>query len=167
MEKVACSQVKKGQYVILKQKPCKITETVHSKTGKHGSMKVHMTGTDCFTDKNIVDCLPGHITVRTFKPTKNEYQVMSILHDDEISTTIDFLNQKDMSANNVSVTLDFKKTTLMSPKIEEIKEKLETSEDTVIAQILTIPVPISDKDSEEEFTLEHIIESFCLQKETE
>ena len=89
---------------------------------------------------------------------------MSILHDDEFSATIDFLNQKDTAAIG-SITLDFKKTPIMGPKIEEIKQKLETSEDTVIATICTVPVPISDKDGEEEFTLEHYVESYCLCKE--
>lgn len=166
MEKVAYSQVKKGQYVIIKQKPCKIDNFVHSKTGKHGSMKVHLTGTDCFTDKTVTMCAPGHTAISTFKLVRNEYEVMNILHDDEMTTTIDFLNQKDMSANNASLTLDFKKTPIMGPKIEEIKQKLDTSEDTVIATVITVPVPVSDKDGEEEFVLEHIIESYSLQKET-
>ncbi len=164
MEKIAYSQVKKGHYVILKQKPCKITEFVHSKTGKHGSMKVHLTGTDCFTDKNVVDCAPGHGTLSTFKLIKNEYQVMSILHDDENQITIDFLNQKNMSTNNVSLILDFKKTPIMIPRMEEIKEKLETSEETIIATVITVPVPISDKANNDDFLFENIIESYCIQK---
>lgn len=167
MDKVAYSQIKKGQYVMLKQKPCKITDFAHSKTGKHGSMKVRLTGTDCFTDKNVVDCAPGHMMVSVFEPIKNEYQIMSILEEDEYQITIDFLNQKNMSANDVSMTLDFKKTPLMIPKIEEIKQKLDTSDDQILANIISIPVPVSDKPDEDEFVLEHIIDSYCTQKDTE
>ena len=35
-----CSSLKKGEYVMLKGKPCKISEMSTSKTGKHGHAKV-------------------------------------------------------------------------------------------------------------------------------
>jgi len=40
-----------GHCMIIKEKPCKITELNISKTGKHGCAKAVVTGKDIFTDK--------------------------------------------------------------------------------------------------------------------
>merc|ERR1712130_596451 len=37
-----CSSIKKGGYVVIKDRPCKVVETSTSKTGKHGHAKVNM-----------------------------------------------------------------------------------------------------------------------------
>jgi translation initiation factor 5A len=48
------SAVRKGDIVLLKgTHPCKIVEMSTSKTGKHGSAKVHLVGLDIFTGKKL------------------------------------------------------------------------------------------------------------------
>merc|ERR1712154_600356 len=38
-----CSSIKKGGYVVIKDRPCKVVETSTSKTGKHGHANVNRT----------------------------------------------------------------------------------------------------------------------------
>merc|ERR1712130_161252 len=49
-----CSSIKKGGYVVIKDRPCKVVETSTSKTGKHGHAKVNMTALDIFTNNMMV-----------------------------------------------------------------------------------------------------------------
>lgn len=50
---VSVNTLKKGSIVMLKGKPCKVTEKTSSKTGKHGHAKVILSGKDLFTNKNV------------------------------------------------------------------------------------------------------------------
>lgn len=47
----AMNELHVGNYMMIKNYPCKITEKSVSKTGKHGSSKAHVVGKDIFTDK--------------------------------------------------------------------------------------------------------------------
>lgn len=46
-----CSALRKNGHVVIKNRPCKIIEMTTSKTGKHGHAKVHLVGTDIFTNR--------------------------------------------------------------------------------------------------------------------
>jgi translation initiation factor 5A len=48
---IESAQVKIGNTVIIKSRPCKIVDAMHHKTGKHGHAKVNMTGIDVLTSK--------------------------------------------------------------------------------------------------------------------
>lgn len=52
-----------------------IADVKTSKTGKHGHMKVNITGNDVLTNKKYNDVMPGHATCVEFKYIKIEYQV--------------------------------------------------------------------------------------------
>ena len=54
-----CSQLRKGGYVMMKGKPCKIVDMSTSKTGKHGHAKVNMTGIDIFDGRKYEDMSPS------------------------------------------------------------------------------------------------------------
>merc|ERR1711879_46690 len=49
------SGIKKNGYMIIKGRPCKVVDTSTSKTGKHGSAKVHFTAIDIFNGKKYED----------------------------------------------------------------------------------------------------------------
>ena len=44
-----CSALRKGGFVMIKGRPCKIVEMSTSKTGKHGHAKVNLVAIDIFT----------------------------------------------------------------------------------------------------------------------
>lgn len=50
-EPVETQRLKKGDLVMIKDFPCKVTSTATAKPGKHGSAKVMLAGKDIFTNK--------------------------------------------------------------------------------------------------------------------
>lgn len=56
---IQCSALRKNGFVVMKNRPCKIVDMSTSKTGKHGSAKVHMVGIDIFTSKKYEDISPS------------------------------------------------------------------------------------------------------------
>ncbi|KAI2625196.1 eukaryotic translation initiation factor 5A-2 [Xylaria nigripes] len=54
-----CSSLRKNGFVVIKGHPCKIVDMSTSKTGKHGHAKVHLVGTDIFTDKKYEELCPS------------------------------------------------------------------------------------------------------------
>ena len=42
-------KVKVGMYIVIEERPCKVTQVLVSKTGKHGYSKVYISGVDIFT----------------------------------------------------------------------------------------------------------------------
>lgn len=55
---LAGGSVKKNSHMMIKGKPCKVTEVSVSKTGKHGHAKAHVFGLDIFTGKKYEDVFP-------------------------------------------------------------------------------------------------------------
>merc|ERR1712115_532054 len=52
-------QIKKGGYMMIKGRPCKVLSISVSKTGKHGHAKCNFTATDIFTGKRLEDMVPS------------------------------------------------------------------------------------------------------------
>jgi translation elongation factor IF5A len=44
----SCTDLHRGDYIILQERPCKIVDVTVCKTGKHGHAKYHFTGLDIF-----------------------------------------------------------------------------------------------------------------------
>ena len=56
---MAAGELRKGSHVMIKEKPCKVTEITSSKTGKHGHAKCHIVALDIFTSKKYEDLCPA------------------------------------------------------------------------------------------------------------
>merc|ERR1712039_39837 len=80
-----CSSIKKGGYVVIKEKPCKVVETSTSKTGKHGHAKVHMVGIDIFTGKKCEEICPSTHNMNVPNVNRTEYMLLDISDDDFLS----------------------------------------------------------------------------------
>jgi len=82
-----CSALRKGGYVMIKDRPCKIVEMSTSKTGKHGHAKVHMVALDIFTGKKAEDICPSTHNMNVPNVTRKDYQFIDI--DDGFASLMD------------------------------------------------------------------------------
>merc|ERR1712070_1001144 len=78
---IMAGNLKKGSFVVIKNRPCKIVETSTSKTGKHGHAKVHMVALDIFTGAKKEDISPSSHNMLQPVVSREDYQLLSV--DDE------------------------------------------------------------------------------------
>ena len=78
-------QIRKGGYIMIKERPCKVSEVTSSKTGKHGHAKCHFVAIDIFTGKKIEDLVPASHTTYAPFVKKMEYQFLDVDEDGFIS----------------------------------------------------------------------------------
>ncbi len=69
-------QIRKGGYIMIKGRPCKVSDVSTSKTGKHGHAKCHFVAIDIFTGKKMEDLVPSSHTTSVPFVKKEEYQAM-------------------------------------------------------------------------------------------
>jgi len=86
-------QVKKGGFMMIKGKPCKILSISVSKTGKHGHAKCNFLAVDIFTGKKYEDMIPS--THGTTVPIvgRAEWEIIDI-EDNELTLMDEGGNQK-------------------------------------------------------------------------
>lgn len=72
------SSFRKGSFILLKGKPCKVVSMSTSKTGKHGHAKVKFTGIDIYTQKKYQELQASTHPMMEVIVTKAEYFVADI-----------------------------------------------------------------------------------------
>eukprot|EP00761_Pharyngomonas_kirbyi_P011081 gb/GECH01011105.1/.p1 GENE.gb/GECH01011105.1/~~gb/GECH01011105.1/.p1 ORF type:complete len:145 (+),score=41.46 gb/GECH01011105.1/:1-435(+) len=90
---VEASNIKKGQYCMIKDAPCKVNETKKSKVGKHGSAKVVLIGFDIFTGKRHESVQPGHSRLEVPIVNRDEFELVYIT-DDDYAAVMDGVDEK-------------------------------------------------------------------------
>eukprot|EP01006_Ploeotia_vitrea_P065893 TRINITY_DN93992_c0_g1_i1.p1 TRINITY_DN93992_c0_g1~~TRINITY_DN93992_c0_g1_i1.p1 ORF type:complete len:157 (-),score=35.59 TRINITY_DN93992_c0_g1_i1:112-582(-) len=70
--------LKKGGFVVIKDRPCKIVEISTSKTGKHGHAKAHIVAIDIFTSKKLEELCPTSHNMTVPFVNRVEYQLLDI-----------------------------------------------------------------------------------------
>jgi len=89
-----CSALRKNGHVVIKGRPCKIMDMSTSKTGKHGSAKVHLTAIDIFSGKKYEDISPSTANMEVPNIQRLEYILMDIT-DNYLSLMCDDGDTKD------------------------------------------------------------------------
>ena len=128
MEKKDVNRLKRGDFVMLGDKPCKITKISHAKPGKHGSAKAIIKGQNLLDGKTVEKSpkTQDHIDCPIIK--RQEYLVLDIEEDDMLSLLDDDGNQKFDVAMPEKMHLDVGK---------HIREMLEEDRQ-VLVQVTSI-----------------------------
>jgi len=73
-----CSALRKGGFVMIKGRPCKIVDMSTSKTGKHGHAKVHLVALDIFTGKKLEELSPSTHNMEVPNVARKDYQLIGL-----------------------------------------------------------------------------------------
>ncbi len=91
----AIGSVKKGDYVMIEDRPCQVRSITVSKTGKHGSAKAIITAIDIFNDKKYITSGTTSDNIPVPKVSKEEVMLMDISEDMKQLTVLDDKNLTD------------------------------------------------------------------------
>jgi len=107
-----CSALRKGGFVMIKNRPCKIVEMSTSKTGKHGHAKVHMVALDIFTGKKLEDICPSTHNMEVPNVKRKDFQLIGMddgflsLMDDSGETRDDLKCPEDTVGDEIKSAID-------------------------------------------------------------
>merc|ERR1712071_114640 len=87
-------QIKKGGYMMIKGKPCKVLSISVSKTGKHGHAKCNFLAVDIFTGKKLEDMIPSTHGTSVPIVNRSEWEIIDIDEDDQVTLMDEAGNQK-------------------------------------------------------------------------
>ena len=86
--------IRKGGYIVIKNRPCKVSDVSTSKTGKHGHAKCHFVAIDIFTNKRLEDLTPSSHNCEVPHVTREDYSLLDVSDDGFISLMDDSGNDK-------------------------------------------------------------------------
>lgn len=89
------NNIKKGDYIMLKGKPCKVVDYSKAKPGKHGAAKIMFVGIDIFTDKKVEETHSSTSGVDVPFVKKSEFQLCDITAEGFLSLLDGSGNPKD------------------------------------------------------------------------
>lgn len=124
---IAAKDIGRQDYILLKQKTCKIVEVHHAKTGKHGSMKVALVGLNVFTGDKVTYACPGHQMLYQVAVEKKIYQIVdAVCHQDSGEDSGELL----VFANDNSILTFRMPQQVPQPVWLHILEMMQTNSDT-------------------------------------
>ena len=82
---VSINTLKKNDYMLFQNRPCKIVEYKSIKTGKHGHAKINLIGIDIFNGKKYQDTLPSDHNVIVPEIKRTEFSVINCDEDNYLS----------------------------------------------------------------------------------
>jgi translation initiation factor 5A len=97
---IRAGEVKKGGYVLLKEKPCKVISVTTSKTGKHGHAKATITGLDLFTGKKYLEVCPTSHNMTAPVVSRSEWSVTDL---DRSSNAVTLMNEGGVIREDLNV----------------------------------------------------------------
>ncbi|GMI49220.1 hypothetical protein TrCOL_g4713 [Triparma columacea] len=120
-------QVKKGGYMNIKGRPCKVLSISVSKTGKHGHAKCNFETVDIFNGKKIMDMVPSTHGTTVPIVKKEEWDLMNIDDEDFVSLFNDAGDSKE----------DIKLPTYPDTLAQEIRDCWADGDNQVVVTVQT------------------------------
>tara|TARA_Y100000991_G_C21970957_1_gene349434 strand:- start:1405 stop:1917 length:513 start_codon:yes stop_codon:yes gene_type:complete len=81
---VEAGQIRKGGYIMIKGKPCKVKEVSVSKTGKHGHAKCKFSASDIFTGSTCEELCPSTHSIDVPVVKKKDWLITGIQDDNYV-----------------------------------------------------------------------------------
>ena len=75
---VEAGQIRKGGYIMIKGKPCKVKDVSTSKTGKHGHAKCKFSASDIFTGASCEELCPSTHSIDVPVVNKTDWMIQGI-----------------------------------------------------------------------------------------
>ena len=75
---VEAGQIRKGGYIMIKSKPCKVKDVSVSKTGKHGHAKCKFSASDIFTGTTCEELCPSTHSIDVPIVKKKDWMITGI-----------------------------------------------------------------------------------------
>merc|ERR1711908_68683 len=75
---VEAGQIRKGGYIMVKGKACKVKDVSVSKTGKHGHAKCKFAASDIFTGATCEELCPSTHSIDVPVVTKSDWQIQGL-----------------------------------------------------------------------------------------
>ena len=94
---VQIKELKPGNFIMIDDEPCKVTERTKSKPGKHGSSKIRLEAMGIFDGKKHFLLKPSSASVQVPDIEKNAAQVISV--EGEIAQLMDLGNYSTFEAS--------------------------------------------------------------------
>ena len=110
---VDATALRKGGYVLIDGAVCRIVEIELSKPGKHGAMKVRVTGLDAFTGQKKQLLSPGGAEVEVPVIDKSDAQVVAIM-----GTTLQMMDVKTYETFELPMPEEFKSELTAGVEVE-------------------------------------------------
>merc|ERR1719198_2872098 len=114
---VEAGQIRKGGYIMVKGKACKVKDVSVSKTGKHGHAKCKFSASCIFTGATCEELCPSTHSIAVPFVKKNDFQVMG-LEGDYLQ-----LMEEDLQLPNVDYKTD--DDNKISEQIKSIIEEID------------------------------------------
>jgi len=118
-------QIKKGGYMMIKGKPCKVLNISVSKTGKHGHAKCNFVATDIFTGKKYEDMIPSTHGTTVPIVNRSDWEIIDIEETGELTLMDEGGNQKT----------DLNLPTFPEGLADEIREAWNGGENSVMVTV--------------------------------
>jgi len=103
-----------GDCILLQKNPCRITNIMVCKTGKHGCSKYHFVGYDIFTEKRYDDIIMGHQQVHVPIIAHTPMRVI-YFEDDDLNSIVHLQNdvtceiREDITISDIEIVNKIKK----------------------------------------------------------
>ena len=78
VENSEAGQIRVGGYIVIRDRPCKVSAVSTSKTGKHGHAKCNFVAIDIFTGKKLEDIIPSTHNAHVPFVVRGEYSIIDI-----------------------------------------------------------------------------------------
>lgn len=120
--------LKKGGYICINNRPCKVIDLSVSKTGKHGHAKVSIVATDIFTGNRLEDQAPSTHNVEAPFVKTATYSVLDIQPNDRDPSAparLSLMNDEGESRDDLDMPPD---ATLAA----QIKEQFDAGKEVMV-----------------------------------